>query len=87
MSAYGLKRPADIPARLLSAGQKRRTALARMKLEQRPVWLLDEPLTALDDAGRALVISEMTTHLAAGGAILAAIHGDFALTPTREVLL
>ena len=64
----------------LSAGQKRRLSLARLILAPRPLWLLDEPLTALDKTGRALIGELATRHLAAQGMILAASHEqlDFA---------
>ncbi len=51
----GLARMADLPAGYCSAGQKRRAGLARALLSGRPVWLLDEPLAALDAEGRALM--------------------------------
>lgn len=72
----GLSRPADVAARYLSAGQRRRTALARLLLEDRPVWLLDEPYTALDAEGRALVDALIAEHRAKGGAVIAAVHGE-----------
>lgn len=58
----------------LSAGQKRRLSMARLLVDPRPLWLLDEPLTALDDAGRALVGSLAAGHLEKGGMIIAASH-------------
>lgn len=65
---------ADLPARALSAGQKRRVALARVLLMQTPFWILDEPITNLDTAGIALFEECMAEHLAAGGMILTAAH-------------
>ena len=58
----------------LSAGQKRRLSLARLLLDPRPLWLLDEPLTALDGGGRKLVEELAAAHLARGGMIVAASH-------------
>ena len=58
----------------LSAGQKRRLALARLLMAPRPLWLLDEPLTALDRQGVALVEALARAHLACGGMIVAASH-------------
>lgn len=58
----------------LSAGQKRRLALARLVMAPRPLWLLDEPLTALDRQGRALISELATTHLGRQGMIMAASH-------------
>ena len=58
----------------LSAGQRRRLGLARLVIAPRPLWLLDEPLTALDEAGRALIAAMAGAHMAAHGLILAASH-------------
>lgn len=76
LARTGLSRPADVAGRYLSAGQRRRTALARLLLEDRPVWLLDEPYTALDAEGRGLVDTLIAEHRAKGGAVIAAIHGE-----------
>lgn len=64
----------------LSAGQKRRLSLARLVMAPRALWLLDEPLTALDASGRALIGELAAAHLAANGMIIAASHEalDFA---------
>ena len=78
---------ADIPARLLSAGQKRRTALARLHLEHRYLWLLDEPFTALDASGKQMLLDQFTAHRAVGGAIITAIHGDSGFEATQEIWL
>jgi heme exporter protein A len=58
----------------LSAGQKRRLTLARLCLDRRPLWLLDEPMTALDAHGRELVEDLAAAHLARGGMVVAASH-------------
>ena len=58
----------------LSAGQRRRLALAKLCLAPRPIWLLDEPMTALDEAGRHLVNALAGAHLAAGGVLVASSH-------------
>jgi len=76
LDKMGLSRPSDVPAKHLSAGQRRRTALARLRLENRPVWLLDEPLTALDADGKTLLLDMIAAHRAEGGGIIAAIHGN-----------
>ncbi|MCI3132566.1 heme ABC exporter ATP-binding protein CcmA [Phenylobacterium aquaticum] len=64
----------DLEIRRLSAGQRRRLALARMLSAPRPLWLLDEPLSPLDSGWRARFGEIMAEHLAGGGLILAAIH-------------
>lgn len=83
----GLTRPRDVPARLLSAGQRRRTALGRLLLTDRPVWLLDEPFSALDTDGCALVETLIAEHRKGGGAIVAAMHGAAGFEATGEVML
>lgn len=83
----GLRRPADVPARLLSAGQRQRTALARLKLQSRPVWLMDEPFSALDVDARAALEADIAAHRAEGGAVIAAIHGEPGFEPSGEVAL
>lgn len=83
----GMTRPADVPCRLLSAGQKRRTALARLQLQDRKLWLLDEPFNALDTNGQAHLTRMIETHRASGGAVIAALHGEAPVAASREVAL
>src|SRR5690606_32877670 len=67
----------DVPARALSSGQLQRLSLTRLGVVPRPLWLLDEPLTALDGRGQALLQGLFETHLGQGGVILLATHhGD-----------
>ncbi len=87
LTEMGLARPADVPCRMLSAGQKRRTALSRLSLQKRKLWLLDEPFNALDSEGQTLLSNMIETHRAAGGAVIAALHGQAPVTATREVKL
>lgn len=70
----GLKALLGLETRKLSAGQRRRLALARLIASPRPLWLLDEPLAPLDSAWRADFGAVMRAHLAGGGLILAAAH-------------
>lgn len=84
LSALGIARLHDLPAGYLSAGQKRRVALARLLVVARPIWLLDEPLIALDVGAQALLTGQMERHLAQGGAILVASHQPLAL-PHRVI--
>lgn len=65
---------ADLASRSLSAGQKRRVAIARVMLAQARLWILDEPITNLDVSGIALVEACMAEHLRNGGMILTAAH-------------
>ena len=62
-------------------------ALARLELEYRPLWLLDEPFTALDTAGRETLITKIAEHRASGGALIAAIHGEAGFEASQEVEL
>jgi heme exporter protein A len=69
----------DRPVRTLSAGQKRRVALAGLILMAAPLWLLDEPTTNLDTQGQQLVSTLIADHLAGGGVAVAAIHHDLGI--------
>jgi heme exporter protein A len=79
LAAVGLDHAAHLPAAYLSAGQRRRLSLARLVAVQRPIWLLDEPTTALDAAGQSLLASLMQDHLGRSGLIIAATHGALGL--------
>lgn len=70
----GLARVLDLPVRKLSAGQRRRLAMIRLIASPRPLWLLDEPTTALDSASKHWMEDVMRAHLRDGGLILAAAH-------------
>jgi heme exporter protein A len=74
LASVSLDRQAGLPARALSQGQRRRLGLARLTLTHRPLWLLDEPATALDTAGIALLKRLLTGHLERGGCALVATH-------------
>jgi heme exporter protein A len=79
LEQVGLARQADLPCRYLSAGQRRRLALARLLVSQRSLWLLDEPFAALDTSGQALVAQLMARHCGSGGIIIAATHDPLGL--------
>lgn len=79
LAAVGLDYAAHLPAAYLSAGQRRRLSLARLIAVKRPVWLLDEPTTALDAAGQGMIAGLMREHLAGGGLIVAATHAPLGL--------
>ena len=74
IDAVGLGGAGHVPCATLSAGQRRRAALARLAVTGTSLWLLDEPFAALDDAGRELVRSLVGRHRDAGGAVLCATH-------------
>jgi heme exporter protein A len=74
LAALGLKALADLPARMLSAGQKRRLALARLVLSAAPLWLLDEPTLGLDTTSIERIGSLLAAHRAHGGMVVAATH-------------
>jgi heme exporter protein A len=85
--AVGLDGLARLPASYLSAGQRRRLSLARLIAVERPIWLLDEPTTALDTLGQAMLAELMRVHLASSGLILAAAHGPIGLDESKELRL
>lgn len=76
LAQVGLVGLEDIPAQRLSAGQQRRIALARLWFSQTRLWILDEPFTALDVSGIALLHERFQQHLAHGGAIILTSHQD-----------
>jgi heme exporter protein A len=80
----GLERLLDLEVRKLSAGQRRRLALARLVASPRALWLLDEPFAPLDARHRSLLGEMMARHLAGGGLILAAVHDPLPI-PARAV--
>ncbi len=82
----GLSRARDLPCQYLSAGQKKRLALARLKMSGRPLWLLDEPLAALDAAGKDLLRDMIVAHCASGGIAIAATHEPLGVDCARLVL-
>ena len=79
-----LDRLLTLEVRKLSAGQRRRLAMARLLAAPRPLWLLDEPLAPLDSVWRARLGELMAAHVAGGGMILAAVHDPLPL-PSRGV--
>lgn len=83
LDAVSLSRQRSLPARVLSQGQRRRIGLARLTLVRRLLWLLDEPVTALDAAGTALLARLVGAHLQAGGLAVAATHTPLDLPQAR----
>lgn len=87
LDRVGLGDLVHVPARFLSAGQRRRLTLARLFLAPRPLWLLDEPTTALDASGQTMLGALATGHLAKGGLIVAATHMQLPFSGAREIRL
>lgn len=87
LERVGLAGFEEILCQQLSAGQQRRVALARLTLVQRPLWLLDEPLTALDESGQALVCELIEQHCAGGGGVVCATHQTLSLNSARNLVL
>jgi heme exporter protein A len=78
MERLGIRQLRDVPVRLLSSGQAKRASLARVAASGAPLWLLDEPLNALDAHGAALLDALVAEHRESGGAVLAASHSPMA---------
>jgi heme exporter protein A len=87
LESVGLGAIAALPAAYLSAGQRRRLSIARLLAVKRPIWLLDEPASTLDAAGRSRLTEFMQSHLAGGGLVLAATHGALGLSGAQELSL
>lgn len=87
LGRLGLAHAVDLPVAYLSAGQKRRAALARLLAARRPVWLLDEPTTALDLASQRRFVDLLRAHLADGGLAIVATHTPLDLAGARELRL
>src|SRR5690606_29238698 len=83
----GLPQVADLPTGWLSAGQKRRVALGRLFVAPRPLWILDEPATALDRAAQTRLADEMAAHRRGGGIIVVATHAPLGLEDAGELRL
>ena len=87
LAAFGLERLADWPCRWLSAGQRRRLALARLVATPATLWLLDEPTAALDADGEARLAAAVAEHRKAGGRVVLATHQPMALPDAKELPL
>ena len=85
LARFGLAALAEVPARFLSAGQRRRLALARLLAAPRRVWLLDEPSANLDAEAAAALSAVMAGHRAAGGVVVAATHAPLGLDGARTL--
>jgi len=87
LSALGLAHLADLPARMLSAGQKRRLALTRLVLSDAVLWLLDEPTLGLDTGSITRFGALIAAHRAGGGIVVAATHVPLPVTDPAELRL
>ena len=87
LDALGLSPLAELPARMLSAGQRRRLALARISLSIAPLWLLDEPTLGLDGVAVERCGRLLASHRAAGGLVIAATHLPLPLPAAAELRL
>ncbi|ACO79210.1 cytochrome c biogenesis protein CcmA [Azotobacter vinelandii CA] len=81
LAAVGLRGFEDVPCHSLSAGQQRRVALARLHLEAPPLWILDEPFTALDRQGVAQLERHLRAHCERGGMVVLTTHHSLEVRP------
>ncbi len=87
LAAFDVEAIADWPCRWLSAGQRRRVALARLLATPAPLWLLDEPTTALDTDSQARLEQVIAAHRAANGMVMIATHAPIALDSAANLAL
>ena len=87
LTAYDMDELRDMPARYLSAGQKRRLALSRLAASPAPLWLLDEPTTALDTFSAGLFEQAVAAHRTMGGIAVIATHQEIAVPDAQELVL
>ncbi|WP_029031622.1 heme ABC exporter ATP-binding protein CcmA [Salinarimonas rosea] len=87
LERVGLAHAHDLPVAYLSAGQRRRTALARLLVAHRPLWLLDEPTSALDIASQETLAQLMRAHLAGGGMLVVATHQALGLESPKRLVI
>ena len=83
LADWGLARQARLPLRVLSAGQRRRAALARLQLTEAVLWILDEPFNALDVDAVAHLGRQIEAHLARGGLAVVTSHMDLPIAPAQ----
>jgi heme exporter protein A len=87
LAAFDLAPLADVPVRLLSTGQRRRAALARVAASGAGIWLLDEPANGLDAGAVGLLETAIAAHCARGGAVLIATHLPIAVPDAQSIIL
>lgn len=87
LAGWGLARQARLPLRVLSAGQRRRAALARLTLSRAALWILDEPFNALDVDAVAFLGRQIEAHVEAGGLAVVTSHMPLPIAPERVMSL
>ena len=87
MEAMGLAQLAKVPVRMLSTGQRKRAALARVIASGAPLWLLDEPANGLDAEGQERLAAAIAAHRSGGGAVLAATHQPLGIGEAHHLRL
>src|SRR3546814_32356 len=87
LEAFALTELAEVPGRLLSAGQRRRLALARLAAAPAELWLLDEPSVGLDHASVQLLAAAIAAHRAGGGRVVVATHTALDLDDPQRLSL
>lgn len=87
MAAMGIGHLAAVPVHMLSTGQRKRAALARVLASKATIWLLDEPLNGLDMEGMERIGEAIAGHCASGGAVLAASHQPLPLSGVSTLVL
>jgi len=87
LARIGLSGYDDVPCSNLSAGQQRRAALARLLITKAPLWVLDEPFTAIDKQGVSELESLLTEHSARGGMIILSTHQDLGIQGIKRLFL
>lgn len=87
LKILGLSSLQNAPIKHLSAGQKRKLSLSRLWLDQRPLWILDEPATSLDRASLTILEKKLTAHLAAEGSLVISTHTSLDLLPHLSINL
>ena len=85
MDAMALAPLAEVPVAMLSTGQRKRAAMARVIASAAPIWLLDEPANGMDDAAQARLVAAIAAHRANGGAVLLASHFTLGLDDLAEL--
>jgi heme exporter protein A len=87
LTAIGIARCANLPVGVLSQGQKRRVALARLWLSTSKLWILDEPFSALDTASVAVLAAQLNQHMANGGMTIITTHQDVVIQAQSTQIL